>query len=30
MVVRVKNGRIDSIVKNKNPKSVNQINWGKV
>jgi putative ABC transport system ATP-binding protein len=26
MVVRVKNGRIDSIVKNKNPKSVNQIN----
>jgi hypothetical protein len=30
MVVRVANGRIDRILKNNKPKSVSQINWGKI
>jgi hypothetical protein len=30
MTIRVANGKIDKIIRNNNPKTVQQLSWGKI
>jgi hypothetical protein len=30
MTIKVANGKIDKIIKNNHPKTVQQLNWGKI